>query len=81
MVKGLRSDGVFNINRITCVHSMFTIWNRVCLFFFGGALFDVIMKHVFGHSYWDLLSMIKTLAARLPGTVTTEVLKHRNRSP
>ena len=23
------------------------------------------MKHVFGHSYWDLLSMIKTLAARL----------------
>ena len=25
----------------------------------------VIMKHVFGHSYWDLLSMIKTLAARL----------------
>ena len=59
---------------------MFTIWNRVC-FFFGGALFDVIMKHVFGYSYWDLLSMIKMLAARLPDTVTTEVLKYRNRSP
>lgn len=58
---------------------MFTIWNRVC-FFFGGALLEVIMKHVFRHSYWDLLSMIKTLVARLPGTVTTEVLKHRNRS-
>lgn len=42
---------------------MFTIWNRVC-FFFGGALFDVIMKHVFGHSYWDLLSMIKDVSCK-----------------
>lgn len=56
---------------------MFIIWNWVC-FFFGGVFFDVIMKYVFGYSYWDFFSMIKMLVVRFLGMVMIEVLKYRN---